>query len=62
MNIRAFRDKLIDQLGQQSTWQGLAFLLGLFGSHFATSLDWGQATALGGTLSALLKTLLSDPK
>jgi urea transporter len=59
MNI-ALRDKVIELLGQQSTWQGLAFLIALSGGHFAANLDWGQAAALGGTLSALLKTLVSD--
>jgi urea transporter len=59
MSIHATRDKIIELLGQQSTWQGIAFLVGLFGSRYA-NLDWGQAAALGGTLSALLKTFISD--
>ena len=62
MNVRAFRDEILARLGQQSTWQGIAFILGLMGSHYATDLNWGEAAAFGGTLSALLKTLLSDPE
>lgn len=61
MNIQLTRDKVIELLGQQSTWQGIAFLVGLCGSRFA-ELDWGQAAALGGTLSALLKVMVSDSK
>jgi hypothetical protein len=60
MNKIALRDKVVELLGQQSTWQGIAFLVALSGSHYAASLDWGEAAALGGTLSALLKTLISD--
>jgi hypothetical protein len=60
MNIRAFRDKVVELLGQQSTWQGIAFLVALTGGKFGADLDWGQAAALGGTLSAILKTVISD--
>lgn len=60
MNLINFRDKLIEQLGQQSTWQGIAFLMTLFGSKYGAELDWGAAAAAGGTVSALLKTLISD--
>ena len=60
MALTAFRNKVIELLGQQSTWQGIAFLVALSGGRFAADLDWGEAAALGGTLSALLKTLISD--
>lgn len=62
MKIAALRDTVIELLGQQSTWQGLGFLLALFGSKYGANLDWGAAAAAGGTVSALLKTLVSDAK
>lgn len=46
---------------EQSTWQGVAFLLTLTGSHYA-DLQWGQCAALGATLSAVIKILLPDVK
>lgn len=50
---------LVDRAAEKSTWQAISFLLGLFGSHYA-NLDWGQAAAVGATLSALLKGGLPD--
>jgi hypothetical protein len=43
------------------TWQGIAFLLTLAGSHYA-QLDWGQCAAIGATASGVLKILLPDAK
>ena len=53
-------DYLLDRLKEQSTWQGIGFVVALTGSHFGAGMDWGQAAGLGGALSALLKIMLSD--
>jgi hypothetical protein len=44
---------------EPSTWQGVAFILALFGSHYA-DLPWGQCASIGATLSALIKIFLPD--
>ena len=50
----------LDRLKEPSTWQGIGFVVCMFGSKFGAGLDWGQAAGLGGTLSAMLKMLLPD--
>ncbi len=60
--LTRLRDRIIELMAQPSTWQGIAFLLTLTGSRFAADFDWGEAAALGGTVSALLKTVISDVK
>ena len=60
MNMTRLRDTLLDRLGESSTWQGLGFLLTLLGARWAGSLDWGAAAALGGTVSAIIKSMLPD--
>lgn len=47
------------RLGENSTYQGIGFIAGLFGSHYA-QLDWGQCTAIGAIISAALKITLPD--
>jgi hypothetical protein len=47
---------------EPSTWQGVAFMLTLCGSHYASSLDWGQAAALGGFISGAIKIIFPDVK
>lgn len=59
--LYALIDVILARLGEQSTWQGIGFLVGMTGSKFGAGLDWGPAAALGGTISALVKTLLPDP-
>lgn len=54
-------DVLLARLGEQSTWQGIGFLVALTGSKFGAGIDWGPAAAIGGSVSALVKTLLPDP-
>jgi NhaP-type Na+/H+ or K+/H+ antiporter len=46
----------LDRLGETSTWQGIGFLVALFTAKF-NGLDWGACAALGGTLSAFIKTM-----
>jgi len=46
----------LDRLGEPTTWQGAGFLIALFTAKFS-GLDWGQGAALGGTLSAFIKTM-----
>jgi hypothetical protein len=48
------------RLSEQSTWQGIGFVAGLFFAR-ARGLDWGQAAGLGGCLSAFLKMVFPDP-
>lgn len=49
------------RISERGTWQGIAFMLGLFGSHYA-SLDWGQCAAIGASISGALKIILPDVK
>jgi hypothetical protein len=49
------------RLSEQSTWQGIGFLVALTGSKVGLGLDWGQAAGLGGIVSAALKMLFPDP-
>ena len=64
MNLKEYRivSYLLDRLAEQSTWQGIGFLIGAFGGQRFANLDWGQAALVGGGVSALLKMLLPDPK
>ena len=57
---KAFINYVLDRIGEPSTWQGLGFLIGLFGSKVFIDLDWGGAAALGGTFSAFLKSVFPD--
>lgn len=57
---KAFLNYALDRAGEPSTWQGIGFLTGLLGGKGATDLDWGAAAALGGTISALIKSTLPD--
>jgi hypothetical protein len=49
------------RLSEQSTWQGIGFIIGLTGAKFGAGLDWGQAAGLGGIISAVLKMIFPDP-
>lgn len=51
-----------DRLTEQSTWQGIGFVVGLFLAKYGLVLDWGQAAGLGGIISAALKIVFPDPK
>ena len=44
---------------EPGTWQGVAFILTLTGSRYA-SLDWGQCAALGAMASAVIKIFFPD--
>lgn len=59
--LRKLLDVILSRMGEQSTWQGVAFLVALTGSKFGAGLDWGPAAAIGSSVSALIKTLLPDP-
>lgn len=59
--LRKLLDIFLARLGEQSTWQGIGFIVALTGSKFGLGMDWGPAAALGSTVSALVKTLLPDP-
>ena len=59
MNAK-LRDAILERLGESSTWQGVGFLLTLLGARWAAGMDWGGAAALGGTVSALIKSVLPD--
>lgn len=60
--LRAALDVALARLGEASTWQGIGFLVALTGSKFGANMDWGPAAALGGAVSAIIKTILPDPK
>lgn len=47
---------ILDRLGEASTWQAIGFTAGLFTAKFA-GMDWGQGAALGGIISAFIKTV-----
>ena len=47
---------ILDRLAEPTTWQGIGFLLSLFTARFS-GLDWGQGAALGGIVSAFIKTM-----
>jgi hypothetical protein len=59
--IRIIAETLAARLCEQSTWQGIGFILGLFFAK-ARGLDWGQAAGLGGIISAFLKIVFPDKK
>jgi len=43
-----------ERLSEPSTWQGIGFLLAIFGSKLS-GLDWGQGAAIGGLISSFIK-------
>lgn len=52
----------LERLSEQSTWQGIGFVVAASGSKFGAGLDWGQAAFIGATLSALMKMFFPEPK
>lgn len=60
--MRIILEALAARLSEQSTWQGIGFLVGLTGAKFGAGMDWGAAAGLGGIISALLKIVFPDPK
>lgn len=54
------RETVLARMGESSTWQGIGFLAVLCGARWAQGLDWGSAAALGGTVSAIIKSVLPD--
>ena len=47
---------ILDRLAEASTWQAIGFSVALFSTH-ANGLDWGSGAALGGLVSAFIKTV-----
>lgn len=60
--IRIILELLAARLSEQSTWQGIGFLVGLSGAKLGLGMDWGQAAGLGGIISAVLKMIFPEPK
>jgi hypothetical protein len=60
-HIRTTLEFIAARLSEQSTWQGISFLLALTGAKYGAGLDWGQAAGLGGVMSAALKMIFPDP-
>jgi hypothetical protein len=58
--FRIATEYLVARLSEQSTWQGIGFVLTLAGAKWAANLDWGQAAGLGGIVSALMKIVFPD--
>lgn len=49
-----------DRLKESSTWQGIAFILTMAGSHYGANFDVAGATAAGALVSAFIKIFLPD--
>lgn len=60
--LRAALDVLAARLSEQSTWQGIGFLVALCGCKVGAGMDWGPAAGIGGAISAVLKMVFPDPK
>lgn len=60
--IRIALEFLAARLSEQSTWQGIGFIVGLTGAKLGAGMDWGQAAGLGGIVSAVLKMIFPDAK
>jgi hypothetical protein len=60
-HLRIIAEFVAARLSEQSTWQGIGFLVALTGSKVGLGLDWGQAAGLGGIVSAALKIAFPDP-
>lgn len=54
--LKVIYNFILDRLAEPSTWQGVGFLVGLFTAKFQ-GMDWGQGAALGGFISAFIKTV-----
>ena len=54
--LKAIYAFFLQRMTESSTWQGIGFIVSLFGSHYS-GVDWGQGAALGGVVSALIKTV-----
>jgi len=52
---------LAQRASEPSTWRGVAFLLTVAGSKYAT-LNWGEAACVGSTVSAMMKIVFPDVK
>lgn len=50
----------LDQLGQPGTWQGIGFAVSLIYGKQYGGLPWGEAAALGGAVSAIIKIVFPD--
>lgn len=60
MTLQEFKEYVCDRLKEPSTWQGIGFVVALFGCKLGADLDWGQAAGLGGILSAAIKMVFPD--
>ena len=60
-HLRTIAEFVAARLSEQSTWQGIGFIVALTGSKVGLGLDWGQAAGLGGVVSAALKMIFPDP-
>lgn len=62
MKTKLILETIAARLSEQSTWQGIGFLVALSGAKLGAGLDWGQAAGLGGIVSAVLKMVFPEPK
>jgi len=51
-----------ERLTEPSTWQGIGFLVALFGCKLGAEMNWGEAAGLGGIISAAIKMIFPDVK
>lgn len=49
------------RLQKPSTWQAIGFIVGLFGAKYGADFDWGQGSAVGGLISAIIKAIVPEP-
>jgi len=58
--LRAGANFILDRMKEPSTWQGVGFVVTLCGAKWGVGVDWGQAAAMGGIVSAFLKATIPD--
>lgn len=58
--LTAFRDFLLERMGEASTWQGVGFMCSALGVKYGAGLDWGSAAFVGGFISAGIKSVFPD--
>ncbi len=51
---------ILDRMKEPSTWQAVGFVVALCGAKWGVGVDWGQAAAMGGLVSAFLKATIPD--
>ncbi len=61
IDTQKIKNYILAQLSESSTWQGIGFLVSLFGGY-GIGLNWEHGAFIGATISALIKTFFPDKK